>query len=156
MSKRNLLLLALLVSVSVNLLIAGVVIGRKGFEGHKPPPPMAWASERLDPKTRAVVSARMRERLPAMRPLRARLRQTHEDVRQVLRADVLDSEALHEALRRMRDASAAYQAEIHNNLVDLAEELPASERMALISRALLRDTAPRRPDRPRMRKAPQS
>lgn len=138
MNNKSLLVVALLVSLAVNLLIAGVVIGRKGAPPPEPPP-MAWAAQRMDAATQRLVRQRMRERLPVVRPLREAMRRANMRLQRVLGAEELDPQALADALKQLRDASVAYQAEIHANLVNLAAELPREQRTALVAAALSRE-----------------
>lgn len=147
MNKHTLVLTALLVSLSANLLIAGFVIGRKQ---HRPPeaPPMAWAAERLSAETQAKVRRQMRAQVSEVRPLREAMRNAQAAVREAVTTDAYDPNALTLALKESRDVSSRYQALIHKNLVALSKELPKQERMALARAALQRGQSKKMPSRP--------
>ena len=148
MTRQNALLVALLVSVAINLLIAGVVLGRLGAP-HREPPPAAWAARELGPETRGLVRERMREQLPQVRPLRREMGEAQRAVRAAVTAEDFDPEALRAALARLREAGNRYEQFIHENLADLAASLSPQERGALVRAALERrgggDRGPRRP-----------
>ncbi|MEL7043462.1 MAG: periplasmic heavy metal sensor [Pseudomonadota bacterium] len=140
MTRNNALLLALLLSVAVNLLVAGIVLGKMGFErGHPEPPPVAWAARELSPETRRLVRRRMVEQLEAVRPLRRELRSAHSRVRRAVSAEDYDPKALKDALAELRRVTNRYQELLHNNLAEIAAGLPPEERSALARAAMLRD-----------------
>ncbi|MEM1190806.1 MAG: periplasmic heavy metal sensor [Pseudomonadota bacterium] len=140
MTRNNALLLALLLSVAVNLLVAGIVLGRMGLErGHHEPPPAAWAARELSPETRRVVRRRMVEQLEAVRPLRRELRSAQSGVRRAVSAEDFDPQALKDALAELRRVTNRYQELLHNNLAEIAAGLPPEERSALVRAAMLRD-----------------
>lgn len=136
MSRQNALILALLVSLSINLLIAGFVLGRSGGGPRPEPPPMGWVARELDKETRTMVRKRMREQLPVIRPLRQEMGRAMADVRKAVVARDYDAQALAEALARVRELSDRYQTFMHENLVEISQDLPRDQRIA-ISRAIL-------------------
>lgn len=143
MSKRHLLVLALLLSVSVNLLVAGVLIGRVGRTPHAPPP-MDWAGRELDAQTRDLVRSRLREQQAAFRPLRREMVHATGAVRAAISATDYDPEVLAAALAQLRDVTGRYQKLAHDNLVNVSAELPREQRMALLRSALQRGQIDRR------------
>lgn len=149
MSRRNLLLGALLISVAINLLAAGVLLGRAGARPHSGPPPGAWAAQDLSPETRRRVRQQMSARVDAVRPLRAELRRAHGRIRSAVEAEPFDPEALRAALENLRSVGDRYQQLLHDNLVDMAADLPSEEREALIRAALERSRGGMRPGGPR-------
>ncbi len=138
MSKQNLLLLVLIVSVSVNLLVAGVVIGRAGVKRPPEPPPAAWAAEQLDPATRQLVRRRMGEQMQTVRPLREEMRAATRDIRRAVSAEPYDPVAMADALARLRDVKGRYEALIHDSFAELSADLPKRQRVALLRAALER------------------
>jgi len=135
MTKRTALLGALIVSVSLNLLIAGVFIGRLGARAPGPPPG-AWAARDLSQDSRQIVRQHMRRDVDAVRPLRAEMRAAREAIRAAVETEPFDPAALREALARLRLAGARYQEFLHENIVEVAVRLPAGERAALVRVAL--------------------
>ncbi len=138
MNKQSLVLLALIVSVSVNLLIAGVVIGRAGSKRPPEPPPAAWAAETLESSTRQMVRRRMAAQTQAVQPLREEMRAAHQDIRRAVSAEPYDPAAMAEALRRLRDVKSRYEALIHENFAELSADLPKHQRVALLRAAMQR------------------
>jgi uncharacterized membrane protein len=136
MSSTRWLLPALVLSASVNLLVAGVLIGRAGMPREPAAAPMDWAAQSLSPETRRRVREQLREQMPAVRPLRQDLLSSRERVRRALAAEPFDVDELAAALETMRGVSGDYQALLHRNLVDLSQDLPRDQRLAL-ARAVL-------------------
>lgn len=148
MTRQNALLTALLISVAINLVIAGVVLGRLGAPRGEPPP-AAWAARELGPETRRLVRERMRGQLPEVRPLRREMREARQAVRAAVTVEDFDPAALRASLARLRDAGNRYEQFIHENLADIAASLTREEREALVRAAL-----ERRAERPRPQRRP--
>ncbi|MDP5069351.1 MAG: periplasmic heavy metal sensor [Congregibacter sp.] len=148
MNRQSALLMALLVSVAVNLLTVGFVIGQKRGPQHERPP-MAWVAEALSTETRRKVQGQMRAQAAQVRPLREDMRKAHMAVRNAVGAENFDSEALASALQQSREVSARYQVLMHQNLVTLSAELNKEQRAALARTVLQRGEngkmPPRRP-----------
>lgn len=140
MNRQHFLVLALLVSVGVNLLIAGIVIGRSGTP-REGPPPIAWAAQNLQPETRQLVRLRMRDQQSRVRLLRKDMQKATRAVRAAVSAADYKPQALSKALADWRAASQRYQQFIHDNLVEVSSDLPTSERVALLRAAMLRGPA---------------
>ena len=135
MNKQHALLLALLVSVAVNLLVLGVVLGRQGQRPPEPPP-AEWATRHLDDSARRLVRQRMSADRGRIRPLRADVGEALAEVRRAAVAEEFDAVALEDALENMRDARARYEAFLHRGLVSVAAQLPREQRLALLRAAL--------------------
>lgn len=154
MNKQHALLLALLVSVAVNLVILGYALGRQG-QHLQQPPPAEWAVRRLDDSSRRLVRQRMAADAKRIRPLRADVARALGGVRRAAVADEFDSEALDRALAHMRDVRTRYESVIHEGLVAVASELPRDQRLALLRAALEhRAGAERGAQRPTVNKTP--
>ncbi|GEM_PF-4640305 len=151
MSRQGFLIVALLVSLAVNLLVAGVVLGHWHHRDSRPPP-MAWATDSLTEETRQIVRQRMRSQFPKVRPLREAMRSAVQDVRQAAGAEPFDPAAMNQALEAMREVTAQYQDLMQENAVELAAQLPAEQRLALLRAVLQRlhmarmPAGPKRPD----------
>jgi uncharacterized membrane protein len=124
--------------MAVNLLVAGVLMGRVGAKPPEEAPPMAWAARELDPEVQQLVRRRMREALPNVRPVREEMRSASIELRRLMAADDFNPEAAKAALARMRAVTDRYQQLVHENLVELAAELPKEQRAALLRAALHR------------------
>jgi uncharacterized membrane protein len=138
MSSRNGLVIALLLSAALNLLIAGVLLGR-WTRGEAPqPPPLQWTARDLAPETRQQVRDRLQERMTDVRPLRAEMREASAAVRRAAVAEPFDASALRQALAELRRIQQQYQGVMHDSVVDIAAELPREQRLALLRQALER------------------
>lgn len=141
MSKNQGLMLALLLSVAINLLVAGVVIGRGTLPKPPPgPPPMEWVARDLNPETQRKMMRALRSRQSEFRPLREDMRLATMGVRKAISAseDDYDPARLDEALANMRDVTLRYQELIHRSLVEVTADMPREERVAVARAALAR------------------
>lgn len=135
MNKQQALLLALVISVGVNLLVLGVVLGRQGLRPPEPPP-AEWATRSLDDATRLLVRQRMNTDRDRIRPLRAEVGEALAAVRRAAVAEQFDAVALEESLETMREVRTRYEALVHEGLVSVATQLPREQRLALLRAAL--------------------
>ena len=138
MSSRNGLVIALLVSAALNLLIAGVLLGRWTRSDAPQPPPLQWTARDLAPETRQQVRARLQERVTDVRPLRVEMREATTAVRRAAVAEPFEPSALKQALAELRRVQQQYQSVMHDSVVDIAAELPREQRLALLRQALER------------------
>lgn len=140
MNKQQGLILALLLSVSVNLLVAGVVIGRGSLPRPPAPPPMEWVARDLNPETQRTMMRALRSRQSEFRSLREDMRVATMGVRKALSAsnEDYDPRQLDAALGKMRDATLRYQELVHRSLVEVTADLPREERLAVARAAMAR------------------
>ncbi len=129
--------LALLLSVAVNLLVGGAVLGRILRDTPAQPPPMAWALRDMDPALRRELQPRLRARLGGAMPERAALRGALQALASAIRAEPLDRDRASAALGALRQSSNSYQAVLHESMLDILMELPPERREAAL-RAFLR------------------
>ena len=138
---------ALAVSIVVNLLLAGFVVGRMtgdfGFKGGfgaapKMPPIGFLEGERRREVIRGLDARR------EIRPILRELRRSQRDIRATLVAEPFDQEALSQALAEFRGRLEESQALSHQKLVAVAARLTPDERRRL-ARAM--DRRPRSPDK---------
>ena len=137
MKKSHWVGVALALSVAVNLLVGGALIGRLFRAPPGPPPPMAWALKDLDPSVREKLRPRLRERLVEAQPARRELRLALQALGEALRQEPMDRDGASRALAGLRESGSRYQAVLHESLLDLLAELPAERREAAM-RAMLR------------------
>ncbi|MAY56677.1 MAG: hypothetical protein CMQ46_08220 [Gammaproteobacteria bacterium] len=150
--RKNMLVVALLVSTGVNLFLAGVV-GAQLFDRPEPPPApvgMMWMNQSLDPQARDRVQSQMRLANEELRQVRRQMLQAQREVNQLLVQEPLDSEALTGAFASLRQASAAYQERSHGQLVDMMSRLTVEQRQ----QALRRLSARRGDERPPVERRP--
>ena len=128
--------LALALSVAVNLLVGGALLGRQFRAPAGPPPPMAWALRDLDPAVRETLRPRLRERLSEAQPARRELRLALQALGQAVKREPMDREAASRALAKLRESGERYQAVLHESLLDILAELPVERREAALRAAL--------------------
>ena len=128
MAKQHWTAGVLAVSLAVNLLVVGALLGRwiKGEpSGH---PPLAWAGKELDANSRERLRPILQQNAEATRVLRRRIRAASDTVRDAIRAEPFDSAALSDALAALRAVSLDYQAAVHAVAIEALAELPADDR----------------------------
>jgi uncharacterized membrane protein len=140
--------IVLLVSLSLNLLLA-VAAGGLWWRQHAAPPPHEALEARSLPDPRKIAKALPPERRALVREalapdragfaedLRA-LRAAHAEVRDALRVQPYEASALEAALAEVRERERAMAERVHAGLVRLSAQLTDAER------ALLADSVPRR------------
>ena len=122
---------ALTVSVVVNLLLAGFVIGRAsgdfGFRGGFGAAPKMPQLMFLEEERRREVMQDLKAR-NGLRPVLRELRRSQRDIRAAFLAEPFDQEALSEALAEFRRHLEASQALSHGKLVAVVARLTPEER----------------------------
>lgn len=148
MNRRQGLLIALLLSVAINLLVAGALIGQYTRPEHRAdrPPPLAWTAQPLPVEVRERVRRQLADRQGEVAPIRRGMRRAMIAVRRAATADPLDPSALKEALQQLRRAQQSYQTFLHDNMTDVVVDLPRDQRVALLRQML---SPERRPERRR-------
>jgi uncharacterized membrane protein len=136
MKKSHWVGLALALSVAVNLLVGGALLGRLFRAAPAPPPPMAWALRDLDPSVRETLRPQLRKRLSEAQPARRELRLALQSLGQALRQEPMDRDAASRALSQLRESGERYQAVLHESLLDILAELPAERREAAMRGAM--------------------
>ncbi len=132
---RRLLIGALVVSLAINLFIAGFVAARWLRPiPDRPTWPMAEIArgfERLPREQREELRRLTRERRQALRETITRLRQAQAEVNRILETEPFDPRALERSLARIRTLSNDVQREVHAMLLAAAEALPPDARRSL-------------------------
>lgn len=139
MNRRSLILGVLLVSLALNLFLAGLLIGRASRAPAKAEPPMAWAAQSLSTQQRQRVRRHFAEKQDEVRALRQTMRKATGRVRKAATAEPLDKNELQDALAELRGVQADYQAFMHNNMAEVAASLPREQRMAFLRQALQKE-----------------
>jgi uncharacterized membrane protein len=136
MTRRRIFNIVLVCSLALNLLIVGAVIGRIAF-GHPPGPPLAWALQDLDEKTRNKFQTNFKHQAKVVAPLRKEIRAARRDFKTLLEEEDLDEKASHAALARLRQASSQYTYALHGQMISMLKELEPQQRIR-VSRYLMR------------------
>ena len=121
------LLAALIVSLCVNLLLAGIIIGGRW---HHPAPWWREIPEQARPVMKQVFEshkAEFRTRLDAVR-------QARETVAGLVKADPIDQAKLDQALADLAQQSQAMQQFGDNIMVEAAKQLPPDVRQQMVDR----------------------
>ena len=135
MSRRNLLLLCLLVSVGINLFLFGGIAMRMSSvgdlrEGRPLPPNVGWIVRDLSPERQQEMLAMMAPLAAEISPLRRSLFQAQREVNQLMAAPDYDASALNQAFAELRQASEAYTALSHQQTLSMLGQLTEEERQA--------------------------
>jgi Spy/CpxP family protein refolding chaperone len=143
------LALALALSLSANLFVAGFFVARAFYRGslHHHPGfhgpflgPQAMMHDQRGPLADAIRGA-MKRHGDAFRVQRAQLRDARRAVHAAMTAEPYDAQALGRALSQLRDKTAESQRLMHDVVLELAGTLGPEQRRALLrdAPALARD-----------------
>ena len=146
MKNKRTLIVALLVSIALNLVAVGIFLGRQAGprpEMHRVDPVFGMRRLLGDlPEQRAQELAPLyREYFAAMRPRFREIRSTQEALRGAMLTDPLDETELRNALQSFEDQLTRSQQATQDAFVALAAELTLSERQQLV------ENMGRRPER---------
>ena len=149
------LLSTLLISLALNLALAGFLVGREAVQPRLAggPPPMLhyhrWAAE-LSEERQAALRPLVRGHFATRRSSLVEMRQQHQALQELLRQNDLDVVGLQQTLAQLRTRFERAQAAEHEGFVDFVAALTPTERAALADRL----ARPKRRDRPRWRQPP--
>lgn len=136
--KGTALLVALIVSLCVNLLLAGVMIGGRWHMGGP------WWREVPD-EARSVMKQAFEAHKPEFDANREAVRQARQKVADILKADPIDQAALDQALADLSQKSQAIQQLGNTMMVEVAKQLSPELRAQMADR-WAEDRFRRRPD----------
>jgi len=134
LNRRRGLIVALLISIAINLFLVGGVayrfylINSEASIGRPLPPNISWLIRDLTPERQEELRAGLRERGVQGRAARIRLFEAQSESNRVMTQDPFDEEALVAALAELRDAANDYQRLSHLQAVETLSELSAKER----------------------------
>jgi uncharacterized membrane protein len=134
LNRRRGLIVALLISIAINLFLVGGVayrfylINSEASIGRPLPPNISWLIRDLTPERQEELRAGLRERGMQGRAARIRLFEAQSESNRVMTQDPFDEEALVAALAELRDAANDYQRLSHLQAVETLSELSAKER----------------------------
>lgn len=130
-NRRNIVLLVLAVSVTLNLFFIGAVAARYIDRPERPmePPNMRWVMRALDDTTRESLRPRLSQYGDVLRPLRGEMFRAQRDVNALLAADPVDAQAVAAAFERLRAANLRYQEVTHEQLAQVFATLTPEQRV---------------------------
>jgi uncharacterized membrane protein len=129
----------LLISVAVNLLLVGAVLGRWSAP-HPPPPPgpagmvrymIADMGRDLDPADRAILERAYRDHIDELQQGSSDRRADLDAIRQAMAAEPFDRAALEKAMDAAAKRDAAERGAIERMLLDAASQMSAKGRHRL-------------------------
>ena len=143
MSSSRWISIALLVSLAINVLVLGFVIGR-GMPFGENPAMHRTGGERLDPTAgyfrmlhkwpenrRESFRPVVREHMQGMRSHFQKIPPLHREIQASLDAEPFDPRTLEAALEKLRAHLQISQEKTHSSLVELAKTMPLDERQLL-------------------------
>ena len=134
-TRRRWVNIALLLSLTLNLLFAGFMIGRASAPtGTATNPVLGFPhfARTLPPERRQELRPVVRGHLGEMRKPMRSLRQERHRVAKIVTTDPLDAEGLRAALEKMRQGENGLQQRAHDSFVEFVSQLTLEERIALI------------------------
>ena len=145
MTRPKILLIALVISLAINLAMLGFAVARMIFEPtsfanaiHISP---RWAYH-LPDERRKELRPLLREQFKRARAQRPLLREKHKAVQRALAAEDFSENSLNEALVELRSALQTSQSQSHADFSGFVTQLTATERKDL-AKELLRRSRPR-------------
>jgi len=124
--------IALVISLTINLLFIGIVLGRisTGAPLSRPfPPHLGWVLRIIDSETRQSLEPQLREQARNSRPMRRHLMESQQAVNELFLQDPLDQAALASSMDELRKYSSASQKEMHTSLIAIMGQLDLDQRV---------------------------
>ena len=128
MSHRALQGLVIL-SVAINLLLAGLIGGHFIKQGNNHPKPLGWALKGVSPEVRETVRPLIKAHTKDVLLARRDLRKTERRLRRVIESETMTREELTRSLSAMRESTARYHVLIHDIGVDVLLSLETDQRL---------------------------
>lgn len=146
MTRRNLLLIVLLISIGANLFFIGGITYRslslqQARDGRPLPPNLGWLVRDLSEERRAELDAILRSSAEDVRPMRGEIFAAQRTVNELMSAEPFDAEALQSAFAELRAASDRYQETTQSQITAILEQLTPEERS--VAREFVRQLGPR-------------
>ncbi len=128
MSHRALIGLVV-VSMALNLLLAGLIGGHMLREGQQSPPPLAWVFKEVPKGVREKARPILREHSREVIAARRDVRQSERALRKLLQSENLTRDELEAGLAEMRRSTADYHKLIHEVGIDVLLSLDPKQRI---------------------------
>ncbi|MEX2489849.1 MAG: periplasmic heavy metal sensor [Pseudomonadales bacterium] len=122
--------IALIVSITINLLFLGAFIGHRmwGPQKHRFPPHFGWMIQKLDEATREELKPIIEREAKRISPLHKEMREAQRQFNEALTSEPLDEEALDKAITEVRETSAAFQTAMHDKAMLIIKRMDIEER----------------------------
>jgi uncharacterized membrane protein len=144
--RSRLINIILVCSLATNLLLVGGIVGH--LANRPPPRPLpdhlGWMFRNLDDARRHELRDEFEAHARKMRPLRREMRGAQRDFERAVLTDEFDPDSVREALARLRESSADFQAAMHGQMVNVLARLDENERKQLLQFLGRRDRGPGR------------
>lgn len=130
LSRKNIMLLAAVCSIGLNLFFIGALAARYMDRPERPqePPSLRWVMRDLDPAARERLQPQMSTYGETLRPLRGEMFRAQRQVNELLAAEPLDQEAVRQAFVQLREVNLRYQELTHRQLVEVFGQLSTEQR----------------------------
>ena len=131
MNKTRWLTLLLLISLGINLLLAGIYAGRVMSQEKMThiPPEFGWMMKEMkNEATRQEIHPLLTTHMKQIRPIRKEIGIAQRHFNKLLVDPNLDEKAMEESLRRLRDSTNQYQVEMHKMMLQILSTLTVEER----------------------------
>ena len=148
-------LIVLIISVTLNLLVVGAVLGHFLRGGPEPrfPAHLGRVLENIDPLQQTQMHEQLRESKSKGRQLHQAMRQKQRQLVRVILTDPFDEKAARTGLKELRGQGDAVQAHMHDQMLLAMKNLNKEDRKQLI-RKLLRGRAGAEPNQRQQRHEP--
>jgi uncharacterized membrane protein len=148
MMKSKWIVVALVISIGLNLALAGFLAGRRSADAVIGDPTQMFPRwvRTLPEERRDALRPQIREHIQTIRPLVRTMRAQHHQLVEAIAAEPFSIETLNSALADMRNQHSAVQTSSHTAFVAFVASLTASERTVLA--ADIRNKRHGRPGRP--------
>lgn len=134
----TLTLIALVLSVCLNVFVAGVVAGRVSSSGPQPDRADGGGLERfmatVPAEARPVIRRALRENRRDLQGLVAAVRDARQDAAEVVATEPFDQAGFEAAMAGVRDRSEALQAAVHAIIAEALDGLPPELRAEMAER----------------------
>jgi len=137
MTKKRILLIGLLLSISINLFFVGGIAFRiASFQGERfgrpLPPNVGWIVRDLEESRRSELEPQLRESFAEIFSIRREMMNAQRLVNDLMSAQPFDANALNVAFADLREANIRYQALSHEQTSEILLLLSEEERQAAL------------------------
>jgi len=137
MTKKRILLIGLLLSISLNLFFVGGIAYRIAYFdserfGRPLPPNVGWILRDLAESRRSELGPQLRESLSEIYPIRREMMNAQRQVNGLMSAQPFDGNALNIAFASLRETNIRYQALSHRQTSEILGLLSEEERQAAL------------------------
>jgi uncharacterized membrane protein len=131
-------LIVLVISVTINLLVAGAIIGHllKGGPAPRFPNHLGQVLEDIDPQQQANMKQQFRKFRRDGRDLHQTMRQQQRSLSTIILQDPFNEEATRVGFEKLRVTGNNVQAHMHDQMILAMKNLSAEDRTKLIRRLL--------------------